>query len=208
MSSNDESEKNNGMGSDNRSPQLQPPHSGGPANQPPCQLSGLGPMAHHPGLAHPHHGYPVGLSQHPAHSMPPHVMHHHHHEIGPDGNVLSNIRIMPQQPSATVMHHQMPLTSRMSVTSMEAVEGGSSEEDEDEDAESGETGTTGGSGSGKGGKGSISSKPIASKIGKKKAGGTGRRRIDIKFIENKSRRQVTFSRRKRGLMKKVSSPLP
>jgi hypothetical protein len=39
------------------------------------------------------------------------------------------------------------------------------------------------------------------KIAKK--GGSGRRRIDIKFIENKSRRQVTFSRRKRGLMKKV-----
>jgi hypothetical protein len=38
---------------------------------------------------------------------------------------------------------------------------------------------------------------------KKKQGGSGRRRIDIKFIENKSRRQVTFSRRKRGLMKKV-----
>jgi hypothetical protein len=38
---------------------------------------------------------------------------------------------------------------------------------------------------------------------KKKTGGSGRRRIDIKFIENKSRRQVTFSRRKRGLMKKV-----
>lgn len=38
---------------------------------------------------------------------------------------------------------------------------------------------------------------------KKKQGGSGRRRIDIKFIENKSRRQVTFSRRKRGLMKKA-----
>lgn len=41
------------------------------------------------------------------------------------------------------------------------------------------------------------------KIGKKKPGGSGRRRIEIKFIENKSRRQVTFSRRKRGLMKKA-----
>jgi len=38
---------------------------------------------------------------------------------------------------------------------------------------------------------------------KKKTGGSGRRRIEIKFIENKSRRQVTFSRRKRGLMKKA-----
>eukprot|EP00005_Dracoamoeba_jomungandri_P006245 CAMPEP_0174261908 /NCGR_PEP_ID=MMETSP0439-20130205/12649_1 /TAXON_ID=0 /ORGANISM="Stereomyxa ramosa, Strain Chinc5" /LENGTH=254 /DNA_ID=CAMNT_0015346515 /DNA_START=112 /DNA_END=876 /DNA_ORIENTATION=- len=36
-----------------------------------------------------------------------------------------------------------------------------------------------------------------------KKGGQGRRRIEIKFIENKSRRQVTFSRRKRGLMKKA-----
>ncbi|KAL6071039.1 transcription factor of the MADS box [Balamuthia mandrillaris] len=38
---------------------------------------------------------------------------------------------------------------------------------------------------------------------KKKPGGSGRRRIEIKFIDNKSRRQVTFSRRKRGLMKKA-----
>eukprot|EP01087_Luapelamoeba_hula_P017430 TRINITY_DN5492_c0_g1_i1.p1 TRINITY_DN5492_c0_g1~~TRINITY_DN5492_c0_g1_i1.p1 ORF type:complete len:371 (+),score=71.98 TRINITY_DN5492_c0_g1_i1:252-1364(+) len=38
---------------------------------------------------------------------------------------------------------------------------------------------------------------------KKKTGGSGRRRIEIKYIDNKSRRQVTFSRRKRGLMKKA-----
>jgi hypothetical protein len=138
----------------------------------------------------PHHGYQL---QHP-HSMPPHIM-HHHHEMTPDGNVLSNIRIMPHQPTAAVIHHQMPLTSRMTVTSMETVEGGSSEDDEDEDGESGEAPA-------KSGKGVTGSKPV-SKIGKKKTGGTGRRRIDIKFIENKSRRQVTFSRRKRGLMKKV-----
>jgi len=50
-------------------------------------------------------------------------------------------------------------------------------------------------------KGKDDGKP-QSKI-KKKTGGSGRRRIEIKFIENKSRRQVTFSRRKRGLMKKV-----
>jgi len=50
-------------------------------------------------------------------------------------------------------------------------------------------------------KGKDNDKP-QSKI-KKKTGGSGRRRIEIKFIENKSRRQVTFSRRKRGLMKKA-----
>lgn len=65
----------------------------------------------------------------------------------------------------------------------EQLEGDSEDDDEDE--------TAGGD------------KP-KSKIVKKKTGGSGRRRIDIKFIENKSRRQVTFSRRKRGLMKKVS----
>lgn len=64
----------------------------------------------------------------------------------------------------------------------EQLEGDSEDDDEDE--------TAGGD------------KP-KSKIVKKKTGGSGRRRIDIKFIENKSRRQVTFSRRKRGLMKKV-----
>lgn len=211
MSSNDESEKQNGMGSDSRSPQMQGGHGAGQSNQGPPpgagpMVSGLG-MSHHAVLAAhhaQHHGYPVGLPQHPAHSMPPHIMHHHHHEMGPEGNVLSNIRIMPQQPGTSVMHHQMPLTSRMSVSSMEAVEGGSSDDDDDEDADSGDGGG-GGSGKGKGGSGS--SKPLNSKIGKKKTGGTGRRRIDIKFIENKSRRQVTFSRRKRGLMKKVQISL-
>lgn len=78
---------------------------------------------------------------------------------------------------------------------MEAVDGASSDEDEDDDGEAGETPI-------KSKSAVAGSKPI-SKIGKKKTGGTGRRRIDIKFIENKSRRQVTFSRRKRGLMKKV-----
>jgi hypothetical protein len=32
----------------------------------------------------------------------------------------------------------------------------------------------------------------------------GRRKIPIEFIEDKSRRQITFSKRKAGLMKKVS----
>lgn len=67
---------------------------------------------------------------------------------------------------------------------------GSSEDEDDSDDE---------------GKGKGAGKP-KSKIGKKKTGGSGRRRIEIKFIENKSRRQVTFSRRKRGLMKKVGIP--
>lgn len=211
--SNDETEKqvNNGLGPD-RSPQLQSSHPGSHGGlqqgQPGGPMVGLGPMGHghHPAMGHhpQHHGYPVGLSQHPAHSMPPHIMHHHHHEMGPEGNVISNIRIMPQQPTTSVMHHQMPLTSRMTVTSMEAVDGGSSDDDDDEDGDSVETGN-GGSAKGKGG--SSGGKTLASKIGKKKTGGTGRRKIDIKFIENKSRRQVTFSRRKRGLMKKVQSYL-
>jgi len=33
----------------------------------------------------------------------------------------------------------------------------------------------------------------------------GRRKIDISFIENKSRRHITFSKRKAGIMKKVRS---
>ena len=42
---------------------------------------------------------------------------------------------------------------------------------------------------------------IEQHIPKKKA---GRRKINIEFIEDKSRRQITFSKRKAGLMKKVS----
>jgi hypothetical protein len=36
-------------------------------------------------------------------------------------------------------------------------------------------------------------------------GGKERRKIDIKFIQDKSRRHITFSKRKAGIMKKVSS---
>jgi pheromone receptor transcription factor len=35
-------------------------------------------------------------------------------------------------------------------------------------------------------------------------GGRERRKIDIKFIQDKSRRHITFSKRKAGIMKKVS----
>lgn len=35
--------------------------------------------------------------------------------------------------------------------------------------------------------------------------GRERRKIDIKFIQDKSRRHITFSKRKAGIMKKVSS---
>lgn len=35
-------------------------------------------------------------------------------------------------------------------------------------------------------------------------GGRERRKIEIKFIEDKSRRHITFSKRKAGIMKKVS----
>ena len=34
--------------------------------------------------------------------------------------------------------------------------------------------------------------------------GRERRKIDIKFIQDKSRRHITFSKRKAGIMKKVS----
>jgi hypothetical protein len=38
-------------------------------------------------------------------------------------------------------------------------------------------------------------------------GGRERRKIDIKFIQDKSRRHITFSKRKAGIMKKVSLSL-
>lgn len=38
--------------------------------------------------------------------------------------------------------------------------------------------------------------------------GRERRKIDIKFIQDKSRRHITFSKRKAGIMKKVCAPLP
>ncbi len=37
--------------------------------------------------------------------------------------------------------------------------------------------------------------------------GRERRKIDIKFIQDKSRRHITFSKRKAGIMKKVRSTL-
>jgi pheromone receptor transcription factor len=36
-------------------------------------------------------------------------------------------------------------------------------------------------------------------------GGRERRKIEIKFIQDKSRRHITFSKRKAGIMKKVSA---
>ena len=38
--------------------------------------------------------------------------------------------------------------------------------------------------------------------------GRERRKIDIKFITDKSRRHITFSKRKAGIMKKVSGRVP
>ena len=37
--------------------------------------------------------------------------------------------------------------------------------------------------------------------------GRERRKIDIKFIQDKSRRHITFSKRKAGIMKKVRLPI-
>ena len=39
-------------------------------------------------------------------------------------------------------------------------------------------------------------------------GGRERRKIEIKFISDKSRRHITFSKRKAGIMKKVLSTSP
>lgn len=39
-------------------------------------------------------------------------------------------------------------------------------------------------------------------------GGRERRKIEIKFIQDKSRRHITFSKRKAGIMKKVRVSLP
>lgn len=39
-------------------------------------------------------------------------------------------------------------------------------------------------------------------------GGRERRKIEIKFISDKSRRHITFSKRKAGIMKKVSLTKP
>jgi len=39
-------------------------------------------------------------------------------------------------------------------------------------------------------------------------GGRERRKIEIKFISDKSRRHITFSKRKAGIMKKVRSRQP
>src|SRR5438552_2859600 len=39
-------------------------------------------------------------------------------------------------------------------------------------------------------------------------GGRERRKIEIKFISDKSRRHITFSKRKAGIMKKVSRQCP
>jgi len=39
-------------------------------------------------------------------------------------------------------------------------------------------------------------------------GGRERRKIEIKFISDKSRRHITFSKRKAGIMKKVRPPPP
>lgn len=44
--------------------------------------------------------------------------------------------------------------------------------------------------------------------GKKSDKKAGRRKIKIEFIADKSRRHITFSKRKAGIMKKVRFPLP
>ncbi len=109
----------------------------------------------------------------------------------PDGVTLMGLSVQAQ-PS---IHGQMPHTARLNSSTMEAMEDDASSEDQDDD-----DGDTLGTHK------DLEGKPLQEKPKsaiKKKTGGSGRRRIDIKFIENKSRRQVTFSRRKRGLMKKV-----
>ncbi len=50
---------------------------------------------------------------------------------------------------------------------------------------------------------SSDSSPINSPAGSDNKKKSGRRKIKIEFIDDKSRRQITFSKRKAGLMKKV-----
>lgn len=42
---------------------------------------------------------------------------------------------------------------------------------------------------------------------KRPANRSGRRKINIEFIEDKNKRHITFSKRKSGIMKKVQTPL-
>jgi len=93
---------------------------------------------------------------------------------------------------------QVPITQRLSPNTMEAQSPSSEDEDDSDVGDDKDLGVEDGKHPLKG----SGDKPQG-KITKKKTGGSGRRRIEIKFIENKSRRQVTFSRRKRGLMKKA-----
>jgi len=115
---------------------------------------------------------------------------HHHHHLGhvlPVGGVEGPSSIDEENSMDT---ESSTVPGELIITQHSHLDGEA--EDDDDELEMGE--------------GKKSLKPETdkpqSKI-KKKAGGSGRRRIEIKFIENKSRRQVTFSRRKRGLMKKA-----
>ncbi len=99
-------------------------------------------------------------------------------------NNVDNNNVGVYTPSVVAAAPPSVATRFSNITSVDQMEGSSDDDDDDEE------------GGGRAGK-------PKSKIAKKKTGGSGRRRIDIKYIENKSRRQVTFSRRKRGLMKKV-----
>jgi len=86
------------------------------------------------------------------------------------------------------------------------------EEEEDEEEEEEEEEDSLSKGKQKKGKGKVKEgvkeKEKAQKnLNKRNSGSVGRRKIAMSFIEEKNRRTVTFTKRKSGLMKKVSSPL-
>lgn len=77
------------------------------------------------------------------------------------------------------------------------------EEDDEEEEEEGVAAVGGGGAGEVGGGGGGGGERKYSK--KRNATSTGRRKIEIQYIDDKSKRHVSFTKRKAGLMKKVSS---
>lgn len=77
---------------------------------------------------------------------------------------------------------------------------GVEEEEEDDDSDDDTTSKKKKSSS----KGKGKGKEKEKNLNKRNSGSVGRRKISMSFIEEKARRTVTFTKRKSGLMKKVS----
>jgi pheromone receptor transcription factor len=89
---------------------------------------------------------------------------------------------------------------------------GSDDEEEDDDDDDDEDGTSKGkrkrskTSAGKGSKKTTKGAPgMGAAAAGERDSHTGRRKIRIEFIEDDSRRHITFSKRKAGIMKKVSN---